>query len=67
MVLEKNREKLDNISDEDELLLKHFQKMVKKYDIKNKNEKNKIIKNLLNKGFELSKILKLCEGGYEYD
>lgn len=66
MVLEKNHEKMDNISD-DELLFKHFNKMIKKYNIKNKNEKNKIIRSLLNKGFELSDILRLCEGGYEYD
>ena len=67
MIIEKNSEKIDNISDEDELLLKHFVKMSKKYDIKNKNEKNKMVRSLLNKGFQLSKILKLCEGGYEYD
>lgn len=67
MVLEKNSEKIDNISDDDELLLKHFSKMSEKYDIRNKNEKNKMVRSLLNKGFQLSKILKLCEGGYEYD
>lgn len=67
ITIEKNAEKIDNISDDDTLLLKHFNKLKAKYDIKNKKDKDKIIRSLINKGFNLSQILKLFEGGELYD
>lgn len=63
IVLEKNREKLDNISNEDELLIETYHKLLKtkKGNIKDKKYKEKIVRSLCNKGFPLSKILKLLE------
>ena len=62
-VIENNREKLDNISDEDELLHKMYEKLLrtKKDNIDGKKFRNKVIRSLTNKGFPLYKVLKVLE------
>lgn len=69
IVLENNRETLDNISDEDDLLIKNYQKLLKnkKTRIDEKQFRNKVIRSLTSKGFPLYKVLKLMEGGTNYD
>lgn len=69
IVLENNSERLDNISDEDELLYKAYIKLLKsRKDMKDDQKfKNKIIRSLTNKGFPLYKVLKVLEGGLVYD
>ena len=65
--IEKNQDKLDNIIDEDEILLKLFNKLLKsrkKLD-DDKKFKNKVIRSLTSKGFPLYKILKLLEDNYD--
>ena len=68
-VIENNREKLDNISDEDELLHKMYEKLLrtKKDNIDDKKFKNKVIRSLTNKGFPLYKVLKVLDGEISYD
>ena len=63
-VIEKNREKLDNISNEDELLIKLYSKLLrtKKDNIDEKKFKNKVIRSLTGKGFPLYKVLKVLDG-----
>ena len=63
-VIEKNREKLDNISNEDELLIKMYNKFLrtKKDNIDEKKFKNKVIRSLTSKGFPLYKVLKVLDG-----
>lgn len=63
ITLENNREKLDNIIDEDENLLKLYKKLLKSKEKINdeKKFKNKVIRSLSSKGFPLNKILKLLE------
>lgn len=61
-VIEKNSNLLDNISDDDELLEAHYQKLLKAKKTKDEKEfKNKAIRSLCNKGFPLSKVLKIVE------
>ena len=69
IVLEKNCEKLDNISDDDKLLEQAYQKILKtnKGNLKDRKQREKIIRSLCNKGFPLSKVLKVLEGGFEDD
>ena len=68
-VMEDNSEKLDNISDEDELLYKMYSKLLKtkKDNIDEKKFKNKVIRSLTSKGFPLYKVLKILEGDLSYD
>ena len=63
ITLEKVREVLDNISSDEELLNKEFNKLVrtKKDNIDDRKFKQKVIRNLSNKGFALKDILKLFE------
>lgn len=67
ITIENNREKLDNIIDEDEILLKSYKKILKlkKKTDDEKKFKNKVIRNLSSKGFPLYKILKLLEVDYD--
>lgn len=69
IVLEKNHEKLDNISDDDKLLLEAYRKLIKSKqgNLIDKKQREKIIRSLCNKGFPLNKILKVLEGGFEDD
>ncbi len=69
IVLEKNLELLDNISDEDELLEKAYMKLLKtkNANIDDKKFRGKIIRSLSSKGFPLYKILKMMEGGLDND
>ena len=69
ITIEKNREKLDNIVDEDEILLQLYKKILKTKNKINddKKFKNKVIRSLSAKGFPLYKILKLLEGEIDYD
>lgn len=69
IVLENNRETLDNISDEDELLRKNYLKLLKSKNSKidEKKFRNKVIRSLTNKGFPLYKVLKIMEGETNYD
>lgn len=61
-VIEKNHFLLDNISDEDELLKVHYQKLIKAKKPKDEKEfKSKAIRSLCAKGFPLSKVLKIVE------
>jgi regulatory protein len=68
-VIENNTEKLDDISDEDELLYKLYNKLLKtkKDNIDDKKFKNKVIRSLTSKGFPLYKVLKVLEGDLSYD
>ena len=65
--IEKNREKVDNIVEEDENLIKLYKKLLKskKKNDDEKNFKNKVIRSLSAKGFPLYKILKLLEVDYD--
>lgn len=67
VTIEKNQEMVDNIVDEDENLIKLFNKLLKtKTKISDeKTFKNKVIRSLTSKGFPLNKILKLLEGDYD--
>ena len=69
IVLEKNSQKVDNISDEDELLRNLYLKLLKTKNAKidEKKFRNKVIRSLTNKGFPLYKVLKIMEGGFDYD
>ena len=69
IILENNREKLDNIVDEDQILLQLYKKLLKSKNKINddKKFKNKVIRSLSAKGFPLYKILKLLEGEFDYD
>ena len=69
ITLEKYPEKLDNVIDEDALLKKNFQKLLKskKNNIDEKKFKGKVIRSLSAKGFPLYKILKLLESDFNYD
>lgn len=55
--------------DEDKALVEAYKKLLKskKQTIKEKDFKNKVIRSLSGKGFPLNKILKVIEGGFEYD
>ena len=65
ITLEKVREVLDNISSDEELLNKEFNKLMrtKKQNVDEKKFKQKVIRSLSNKGFALKDILKLLESG----
>ena len=67
--IENNQEKLDNISNEDELLIKMYNKLLrtKKDNIEEKKFKNKVIRSLTSKGFPLYKVLKVLDGEISYD
>lgn len=69
IVIEKNSETLDNIVDEDKLLIDAYKKLLrtKKTNSDDKKFKNKVIRSLTNKGFPLYKVIKIIEGGFEYD
>lgn len=69
IVLEKNVELLDNITDEDEILKKMYLKLLKSKNAKidEKKFRNKVIRNLSSKGFPLYKILKIMEDGFDDD
>lgn len=69
IVIEKNQESMDNIIDEDKLLIDSYNKLLKskKKDMDEKKFKNKVIRSLTNKGFPLYKVIKICEGRFEYD
>ena len=69
IVIQNNSDKLDNISNEDELLYKAYNKLLKtkKDTIDEKKFKNKVIRSLTNKGFPLYKVLKVLEGDVNYD
>lgn len=62
-IIEKNKYLLDNINDEDELLKTQYQKLLKaKKTNDDKEFKQKAIRSLCAKGFQLSKVLKIVEG-----
>ena len=67
IVIENNKEKVDNIVDEDKNLINAFNKLLKNKTKINdeKKFKNKVIRSLTSKGFPLNKILKLLEGDYD--
>ena len=68
IVLEKNNNLLDNISDDDTLLEKAYDKIMQKKGSSNERDfKNKVIRSLTNKGFQLSKVLKIVERRREHD
>lgn len=69
IVLEKNMKSIDNIIDEDKLLVDAYRKLLKtkKANLDEKKFKNKVIRSLTSKGFPLYKVIKIIEGGFEYD
>lgn len=56
-----NKELIENAVVEDDLLLKDFEKLTKKYDKNIYEDKNKIIKSLMSKGYNYQLIKKLFE------
>ena len=68
-VLNDNNALLGDAIDEDKAIVIAYKKLLKsrKQTINDRDFKNKVIRSLSNKGFPLYKILKLIEGGIEYD
>jgi SOS response regulatory protein OraA/RecX len=56
-----NKELIENAVEEDDLLIKDFEKLLKKYDKNEYEDKNKIIKSLMSKGYNYQLIKKLFE------
>lgn len=68
-VINENKQLLEESLDEDRALVDAYKKILKskKQTIKEKDFKQKVIRSLSAKGFPLYKILKVIEGGFEYD
>ena len=68
-ILIQNKDLFDTEVSEDKALVDAYKKLLKskKQTIKEKDFKQKVIRSLSGKGFPLYKILKVIEGGFEYD
>ncbi len=62
-----NKEEIQEMIDELPLLKKELTKLLKKYDINKYEDKNKVIKSLLSKGFDYQLIKTSVEEGNLYD
>ena len=56
-----NKEMIEDAVDDDGLLQREFQKLCKRYDISNWDEKDKVVKSLMQKGYHYKLIKELFD------
>ena len=64
--LQSNKDEIKEMTDDLPLLKRELDKLFKKYDIANYEEKNKVVKSLLSKGFDYELIKKTMKEGTLY-